>query len=92
MLGARSESPHGTPHLAIEDVSAAAEVHPNAQKVFSDTPKTPLSKRFVTEMIGMAMLLATVVASGIMGERLPGGNATFPLLEKLSQLEPCLSH
>ena len=31
-------------------------------------------KEFVAEFIGTAMLLATVVGSGIMGERLAGGN------------------
>ena len=37
-------------------------------------------KAFVAEFIGTAMLLATVVGSGIMGERLAGGNVAVALL------------
>lgn len=37
-------------------------------------------KEFVAEFIGTAMLLATVVGSGIMGERLAGGNTAVALL------------
>jgi len=33
-----------------------------------------LSRRVVAESVGTAMLLAAVVGSGIMGERLAGGN------------------
>lgn len=40
----------------------------------------PLSKRLVAEAIGTALLLATVVGSGIMGERLAGGNVAIALL------------
>ncbi len=40
----------------------------------------PLSKRLVAEGIGTAMLLATVVGSGIMGEQLAGGNVAIALL------------
>lgn len=40
----------------------------------------PLSKRLVAELIGTAMLLAAVVGSGIMGERLAGGNVAIALL------------
>ena len=39
-----------------------------------------LKKVFVAEFIGTAMLLATVVGSGIMGERLAGGNMALALL------------
>ena len=39
-----------------------------------------LSKRAVAEFVGTAMLLATVVGSGIMGERLAGGNVAIALL------------
>ena len=39
-----------------------------------------LKKVFVAEFIGTAMLLATVVGSGIMGERLAGGNVALALL------------
>lgn len=37
-------------------------------------------REFVAECIGTAMLLATVVGSGIMGERLAGGNVAVALL------------
>ncbi len=40
----------------------------------------PLSKRLVAEALGTAMLLATVVGSGIMGETLAGGNVAIALL------------
>ncbi len=39
-----------------------------------------LGRRTVAEAIGSAMLLATVVGSGIMGERLAGGNVAIALL------------
>src|ERR1700712_2376233 len=38
------------------------------------------SKRFASEAIGTAFLLATVVGSGIMAERLAGGNMAVALL------------
>ena len=39
-----------------------------------------LSQRLVGELVGTAMLLATVVGSGIMGERLAGGSVALALL------------
>lgn len=39
-----------------------------------------LSRRLVAEALGTALLLATVVGSGIMGERLAGGNVGLALL------------
>ncbi|HEX7318636.1 MAG TPA: MIP/aquaporin family protein [Pyrinomonadaceae bacterium] len=39
-----------------------------------------LARRAVAEGVGTAMLLATVVGSGIMGERLSGGNVAVALL------------
>ena len=39
-----------------------------------------LTKRIVAEAIGTALLLASVVGSGIMGERLAGGNVAVALL------------
>lgn len=39
-----------------------------------------LSRRVVAETLGTALLLATVVGSGIMGERLAGGNVAIALL------------
>lgn len=40
----------------------------------------PLPKRLVAEVVGTAMLLAAVVGSGIMGERLAAGNTALALL------------
>lgn len=42
--------------------------------------KSNLTKRLVAEFLGTAMLLATVIGSGIMGERLSGGNVAVALL------------
>jgi glycerol uptake facilitator-like aquaporin len=39
-----------------------------------------LSRRLVAEVLGTAFLLAAVVGSGIMGEKLAGGNAAIALL------------
>ena len=39
-----------------------------------------LSRRLVSEAVGTAFLLAAVVGSGIMGERLSGGNVAIALL------------
>ncbi|MFL6210157.1 MAG: MIP/aquaporin family protein [Pyrinomonadaceae bacterium] len=39
-----------------------------------------LKRRIVAEAVGTAMLLAAVVGSGIMGERLAGGNVAIALL------------
>jgi glycerol uptake facilitator-like aquaporin len=41
---------------------------------------TPLPRRAVAEALGTAMLLAAVVGSGIMGERLAAGNLAVALL------------
>jgi glycerol uptake facilitator-like aquaporin len=41
---------------------------------------TSLSRRLVAEALGTAFLLAIVVGSGIMGERLAGGNVAIALL------------
>src|SRR5438309_7665483 len=43
--------------------------------------KTPsLGRRVVAESVGTTLLLATVVGSGIMGDRLSGGNVAIALL------------
>ncbi len=42
--------------------------------------KFPLSRRLAAEFLGTALLVAAVVGSGIMGERLAGGNAAIALL------------
>ena len=44
------------------------------------TERPDLSRRLAAEAVGTALLLATVVGSGIMGERLAGGNVAVALL------------
>ena len=39
-----------------------------------------LARRLIGELLGRALLLAAVVGSGIMGERLSGGNVAIALL------------
>lgn len=41
---------------------------------------TPIAKQALAEFIGTAMLLCAVIGSGIMGERLAGGNVAVALL------------
>ena len=41
---------------------------------------TPLSRRLMAEALGTALLLAVVIGSGIMAERLAGGNVAIALL------------
>jgi len=43
-------------------------------------PKPSLGRRLGAEFLGSAFLLATVIGSGIMGERLAGGNVAIALL------------
>ena len=42
--------------------------------------KSPLSRRVAAEFLGTGFLVAAVVGSGIMGERLAGGNVAIALL------------
>src|SRR6188508_883227 len=44
------------------------------------TNRPSLGRRLAAEAVGTAFLLATVVGSGIMGERLAAGNAAVALL------------
>src|SRR5882724_8014199 len=46
----------------------------------NETTTPNLARRAVAEIVGTALLLATVVGSGIMGERLAGGNVAIALL------------
>jgi glycerol uptake facilitator-like aquaporin len=46
----------------------------------SRLPPSSLGRRVVAEGVGTALLLATVIGSGIMGERLAGGNVALALL------------
>jgi glycerol uptake facilitator-like aquaporin len=41
---------------------------------------TPLSRRLVAEFLGTSVLLIAIVGSGIMGDRLAGGNTAIALL------------
>jgi len=43
-------------------------------------PEFSLSRRLAAEALGTALLVATVIGSGIMGEQLAGGNAAIALL------------
>ncbi|HEX3652966.1 MAG TPA: MIP/aquaporin family protein [Rhizomicrobium sp.] len=51
----------------------AASVHPSA-------PQITISRRIAAEAVGAAFLLMAVVGSGIMAERLAGGNVAIALL------------
>ena len=51
-----------------------------AARRLRDRVLQPLAKRVVSEAIGTAFLLAAVVGSGIMAERLSGGNGAVALL------------
>jgi glycerol uptake facilitator-like aquaporin len=42
--------------------------------------RVTLARRITSEAVGTAFLLAAVVGSGIMGERLAGGNVAIALL------------
>src|ERR1041385_2527474 len=57
--------------IAAADV--AASVHPAM-------PEIATSRRIAAEALGSAFLLMAVVGSGIMGERLAGGNVAIALL------------
>lgn len=46
----------------------------------TQTPQFSLAQRAAAEAVGTALLLAAVVGSGIMGERLAGGNVAVALL------------
>lgn len=39
----------------------------------------PPSRRLLAEALGTALLMAVVIGSGVMGERLAGGNAAIAL-------------
>jgi glycerol uptake facilitator-like aquaporin len=48
--------------------------------MLESTPTMTLTRRAIAEAIGTAFLLAVVIGSGIMGERLANGNAAIALL------------
>jgi len=53
--------------------------------------KFTLSARLTAEFIGTAFLVAAVVGSGVMGEKLAGGNVAVALLANTIATEPHLS-
>jgi glycerol uptake facilitator-like aquaporin len=55
---------------------------PDAHDASLEPPRHPFStlRRLAAEMLGTAMLLAIVIGSGIMGDRLAGGNIAIALL------------
>src|SRR5688572_27870571 len=76
-----------------ESVRAVAEAHHAAHEPFPGFARSPgdraapqadrhraVIRRLVAEALGTALLLAIVVGSGIMGERLAAGNAAVALL------------
>jgi len=67
--------------LAIADTLVAAGRLSDALRGVSRPLERPdLGRRLAAEAVGTAFLLATVVGSGIMGERLAAGNAAVALL------------
>src|SRR4026207_14754 len=52
--------------------------------------RADLPRRAVAEALGTALLLAAVVGSGIMGERLAGGNVAIALLANTLAPGPAL--
>lgn len=42
--------------------------------------RVPPSRRLLAEALGTALLMAVVIGSGVLGERLAGGNAAIALL------------
>jgi len=63
-----------------KDSVRTSELAPRAAAHTAGTVPIGLAKRAVSEGVGTALLLATVVGSGIMGERLSAGNVAVALL------------
>jgi glycerol uptake facilitator-like aquaporin len=59
--------------MTAASIETAESVHPSA-------PETAFVRRIAAEGLGSAFLLMAVVGSGIMGERLAGGNVAIALL------------
>jgi hypothetical protein len=51
-----------------------------------------LSRRVVAEALGTAFLLAAVVGSGIMGDKLAGGNVAIALLVPVTYIVPVIKN
>jgi glycerol uptake facilitator-like aquaporin len=61
--------------VSRSSIAARAGDHPHPRRL-----RASLSRRLVAEGIGTAFLLAAVIGSGIMAERLSGGNVALALL------------
>src|SRR5579859_1050780 len=62
------------------DLCALPVPHGRLLPAWRERPMTDPARRLTSEFLGTALLLAVVVGSGIMGERLAGGNAALALL------------
>jgi len=69
---------------AVRSTPVLGEIEPMAahlpEPAQSANARPTLARRLVAEGLGTALLLATVVGSGIMAERLAGGNVAIALL------------
>ena len=64
--------------MAVDDRGGGLVLLP--QTYFTDAVAQPASRTLLAEFLGTLLLLAIVVGSGIMGERLAGGNSAVALL------------
>ena len=64
----------------IVKVRLRSKENPMPKKREAESVRMPLFQRSVAEMVGTAFLLIAVVGSGIMAERLSGGNVGLALL------------
>src|SRR5206468_3111693 len=62
------------------DAGAPGRAHAPGREAGNETIGMTRARRLVAEGVGTALLLAAVVGSGIMGERLAGGNVAVALL------------
>ncbi len=65
---------------ALASSRFAAEGRQSQVAAPHEVSQPPLARRLAAEALGTALLLATVIGSGIMGERLAGGNEALALL------------
>ena len=69
----------------------ATEIRPNPEtRSAAPTRAAGLAPRTASEALGSTLLLAIVVGSGIMAERLSSGNAAIALLSNAVATEPAL--
>ena len=72
--------PHTLDHMALEQRLSAIGKTRIRHRVGCMSGPVSLARRLAAEGLGTAFLLATVIGSGIMGERLAGGNDALALL------------